>query len=153
MMTLVPSKFGNNNINKISQELEKKLRNLSKDILLCIISSKDYYFLYNKVKISTIVSCILGIEIINNKRVIEDVYSKNDNVKQNPLSDTANSVLLVGKKVLKKNSIFLEELQEQITKNYKDLEIESKYTFSKNKILSEIIIEGRKKFIQLEHFF
>jgi hydroxymethylpyrimidine pyrophosphatase-like HAD family hydrolase len=75
--------------------------------------------------------------------VIEDVNSKNDNFKQNPLPDTANSILLVDKKVLKKNSIFLEELQEQITKSYKDLEIESKYTFSENKILSGITIDGR----------
>ncbi len=57
-------------------------------------------------KFSTIVSCILGLEIINNKKVIEDVNSKNDNFKQNPLPDTANSILLVDKKVLKKRILF-----------------------------------------------
>ena len=123
--------------------MEKKLWDISKDIPLCIISSKDYYFLYNKVKFSTIVSCILGIEIVNNKRVVEDVNFKNDNLKQNHSPDTTNSILFVDKKILKKNSILLEELKEQIFKNYKDLEIESKYTFSENKILSGITIDGR----------
>ena len=77
-------------------------------------------------------------EIINNKREIKDVNSKNDDIKQNPLSDTASGILLVDKRILKKNSIFLKELQEQISKNYTDLEIDSKFTISENKILAGI---------------
>jgi hypothetical protein len=75
---LVPARVGNSTANTILSELEKELWNLSYNIPVCIISSKDYYFLKDKAKFSKILSCILGIEIINKKITKENECSAND---------------------------------------------------------------------------
>jgi hypothetical protein len=62
---LVPARVGNSMTNTIPDELEKELWNVAYNIPVCIISSKDYCFLRDKVKFSKILSCILGVEIIN----------------------------------------------------------------------------------------
>ena len=49
----------------IPAELEDILVDVSSAIPICIISSKDFYFLYNRVrKFSKIISCMLGIETL-----------------------------------------------------------------------------------------
>ncbi len=49
----------------IPPELEDMLYSISKNIPICIISSKDFYFLYEKIKkFSNILSCILGMETL-----------------------------------------------------------------------------------------
>jgi trehalose-6-phosphatase len=139
---LVPAQVGNSKINTISNELEKELLNVAYNIPICIISSKDCYFLKDKVKFSKILSCILGIEIINNMKIKENGYSTND-VRRIQNSNIMNCKLLVDKTTLKKNSTFLEQIHQQICTNYRDLEIELKYTLSENKILCGITMDGR----------
>ncbi|CAN5456003.1 hypothetical protein BH18THE1_BH18THE1_17030 [soil metagenome] len=77
--TLVPAQVGNSMANTIPNELEKELWNVAYNIPVCIISSKDYYFLKDKVRFSKILSCIIGIEIINKMKTKEnEYYAAND---------------------------------------------------------------------------
>ena len=50
--------------NKIPVELDDTLSEISKDIPVCVVSSKDYDFLCDKTRFARIVSCIMGIETI-----------------------------------------------------------------------------------------
>jgi HAD superfamily hydrolase (TIGR01484 family) len=50
--------------NRIPEHLEKLLAKISRQIPVCILSSKDYLFLHDKVPFANILSCILGIEIV-----------------------------------------------------------------------------------------
>ena len=64
---------------KIPLELEDTLSEISKDIPVCVVSSKDYDFLCDKTRFARIVSCIMGIEtIVLESRVANDnPHSKN----------------------------------------------------------------------------
>jgi HAD superfamily hydrolase (TIGR01484 family) len=69
--TLCPAAFvrGNGGSNsKIPPKLEKILWNISKEIPVCIVSSKDFFFLHDKTKFAKVVSCMMGIEtlVLNN---------------------------------------------------------------------------------------
>src|SRR5437899_7202987 len=65
--TLCPaaSVRGNGGSNsKIPPKLEKILWNISKEIPVCVVSSKDFFFLHDKTKFAKVVSCIMGIETL-----------------------------------------------------------------------------------------
>lgn len=141
--TLVPAQDGNSMTNTIPGELEKDLWNLSYHVPVCIISSKDYYFLKDKVKFSKILSCIMGIEIINKTITKENENSNANDVKSIQNSNIMDCRLLFDKTTLKKSSAFLEQIHQQIGKNYGDLDIELKHTLSENKILCGITMDGR----------
>ena len=66
--------------NKIPVELDAILSKISKAIPVCVISSKDFGFLSDKITFARIVSCIMGIETINLKRLVGDelIHIKND---------------------------------------------------------------------------
>jgi trehalose-6-phosphatase len=53
-----------NSSGMIPNELEQALVQLSERIPLCIISSKDFAFLHERVRFANILSCALGIETI-----------------------------------------------------------------------------------------
>jgi hypothetical protein len=56
------------------------LSEISKDIPVCIVSTKVFGFLHDKVRFARIVSCIMGIETIRQWQVgNDDVTAKNDN--------------------------------------------------------------------------
>ncbi len=141
--TLVPAQVGNSMTNTIPDELEKELWNVAYIIPVCIISSKDYYFLRDKVKFSKILSCILGVEIINKMKTKENEYSTTNDAKSMQNSVIKNCMLSVDKTTLKKNSIFLKQIHQQICTKYGDLETELKYTLSENKTLCGITMDGR----------
>jgi hypothetical protein len=77
----LPAQNGNSIANTIPGELEKVLWDLSYEVPVCIISSKDYYFLKDKVKFSKILSCIMRIEIINKKITKENEKSNANDLK------------------------------------------------------------------------
>src|SRR5215203_3658419 len=52
------------NTNAIPTELEDVLGNISAEIPVSVISSKDFEFLLKKVTFSRILSCIMGIETL-----------------------------------------------------------------------------------------
>src|SRR5215212_2406393 len=63
--TLVPTAHvKNTRINAIPTELEEILCNISAEIPVNIISSKDFEFLSKKVTFARVISCIMGIETL-----------------------------------------------------------------------------------------
>ena len=54
-----------NGIGKIPKELEQILFCISDQIPVCIISSKDFASLHNRVRFAKILSCVLGLETVN----------------------------------------------------------------------------------------
>jgi trehalose-6-phosphatase len=65
--TLCPTDSVKNKVGTIPEELEQILWDISRQIPVCIISSKDYHFLHSKTKFASILSCIMGIETISLK--------------------------------------------------------------------------------------
>ncbi len=141
--TLVPAQVGNSMTNTIPDELEKVLWDVAYNVPVCIISSKDYYFLRDKVKFSKTISCILGVEIINKMKTKENEYSTTNDAKSIQNSVIKNCMLLVYKTTLKKNLVFLKQIHQQLCTNYRNLKIELKYTLSENKILCGLTVDGR----------
>ena len=66
--TLCPTASIRNKENIIPEELENTLWDISEKIPICIVSSKDFDFLHNKIRFASIVSCLLGIETVALKR-------------------------------------------------------------------------------------
>ena len=141
--TLVPAQIGNSVTDAIPDELGRELWNVANTIPICIISSKDYYFLKDKVSFSKILSCILGIETISKSNIKDDEHpaANYQNVIQS--SNIIGCKLAVDKATLRTNSVFLKQIHRQICPNYGDLDLELKYTLSENKILSGITVDGR----------
>ena len=124
--------------NKIPVELDARLSEISRDIPVCVISSKDFGFLYDKIPFARIVSCIMGIETINVKRQVgnELIHINNDS---NVLFDTH---LITDIDTLTDNSVLLTSLAKEISHTFRDISIDYKYT-SKERILAGITIDYR----------
>jgi hypothetical protein len=123
--------------NKIPIELNETLSEISKYIPVCIVSSKDYGFLCDKIRFARIVSCIMGIETIRQRQVgNDDAPLKNGN---NAHSDT---YLITDITSLTENSKLLASLGKEISETFKEVEVEHKYT-SKERILAGITIDYR----------
>ena len=124
--------------NKIPVELDARLSEISRDIPVCVISSKDFGFLSDKITFARIVSCIMGIETINLKRLVGDelIHIKNDS---NVLFDTH---LITDIDTLTDNSVLLSSLAKEISHTFRDISIDYKYT-SKERILAGITIDYR----------
>ena len=97
--------------NKIPVELDARLSEISRDIPVCVMSSKDFGFLYDKIPFARIVSCIMGIETINVKRQVgnELIHINNDS---NVLFDTH---LITDIDTLTDNSVLLTSLAKEIS--------------------------------------
>lgn len=63
--TLCPTGSVKNKAGTIPEELEQVLWRISRQIPVCIISSKDYHFLHPRTKFASVLSCIMGIETIS----------------------------------------------------------------------------------------
>ena len=123
--------------NKIPMDLGDTLSEISKNIPVCIVSSKDYGFLCDKIRFAKIVSCIMGIETIRQLQVAnDDAHLKNGN---NTHSDT---YLITDITSLTENSKLLACLGKEISETFKDVEVENKYT-SRERILAGITIDYR----------
>ena len=62
--TLCPTSYVRSHANTIPSSLDQILWDISLEIPVCIISSKDYHFLHNKTRFARILSCIMGIETV-----------------------------------------------------------------------------------------
>ena len=123
--------------NKIPIELNDTLSEISKHIPVCIVSSKDYGFLYDKTRFARIVSSIMGIETIRQRQVgIDDVPIKNGNIAH------SDAHLITDITSLTENSKLLSSLGKEISESFKNVEVEHKYT-SKGRILAGITIDYR----------
>lgn len=121
------------NSNRIPTGLNETLSEISKDIPVCIVSTKDYGFLHDKVRFARIVSCIMGIETIKQWQVgNDDVTAKNDN----------DTHLVTDIKSLIDNSKLLDSLGMEISQTLKGVIVKHKYT-TKERILAGITIDYR----------
>jgi len=126
------------NGNKIPLELDATLSEISKAIPVCVVSSKDFGFLCDKIRFATIASCIMGIETIVLKREVRDelIRFKNDS---NVILDT-HSIMEIDS--LADNSILLSSLAKEISQTFNEITIDHKYT-TKERILAGITIDYR----------
>jgi hypothetical protein len=123
-------------VGTIPQELEQILFRISNRIPLSIISSKDYEFLYNRVRFASILSCVLGLETINHNP------HRND-TENNKLGCVGYQHLTTNKRSLKQNSKLLHNIVETLQNHkYKDIMIEEKYT-SDREILIGLTVDYR----------
>ena len=65
--TLCPTNSVMSDQDAIPENLDHILWEISGQLPVCIISSKDYHFLHPKTKFARILSCIMGIETITLK--------------------------------------------------------------------------------------
>ncbi len=140
----------------IPAELEAILVDVSSTIPICIISSKDFYFLYNRVrKFSKIISCMLGIETLFLKNVskikekdliVTDIYdlklyTDSINIKKNKFS--AFRHLLVNYENIMENSIILREISSFLGIHYPFINIEKKFSTVAKDVVGGITIDWR----------
>jgi HAD superfamily hydrolase (TIGR01484 family) len=120
--------------NKIPVELDNTLSEISKDIPVWVVSSKDYDFLCDKTRFARIVSCIMGIEtiVLESRGGNDDAHLKNGS-KAHLITDITS---------LSGNSKLLTSLGKEIAQTFSDVSINYKYT-SKERILAGITIDYR----------
>src|SRR6185437_13281784 len=136
-------------------KLEVTLFEISKCIPICIISSKDFYFLYGKVKkFSNIISCILGMETlildkdkdVKNKDMIIPLDNKNG---KEPVFNIDNSCSITSRHTLIDpedlviNSNILNEIAKYIETLHPTINIERKFLTIEH-LLGGITIDWRK---------
>lgn len=112
--TLVPAVgMRNSDKNMVPTGLTKILSEISKTIPVCILSSKDYFFLKDKVPFASVISCILGLETLTT-----------DSLRSRPASR-----LLVPNDILEKNSLILEAITAELSSMFSgSMSIETKRT-------------------------
>lgn len=139
--TLCPTDTAKNKTGTIPEELEQVLWSISRQIPICIISSKDYHFLRPRTKPARVLSCIMGIETINFgiRKEIENGSNNGDN-----LNCIKERYLLPNiENILKSKSVTLSKLAESIESKFKtNVMVERKHT-SDGKYLAGITIDYR----------
>ena len=152
----------NNSSRRIPTRSEKILWDISENIDTCIVSSKDFDFLHNRIKFAKIASCVMGIETLLHKAYktepkigesgLDGKRSENNNHNTTAIKSFAESDdelqcilstrLLSNKEILQHNSPLLHSLADEISLNFKDITIERKF-ISDNKILAGVTIDYR----------
>jgi hypothetical protein len=142
----------------IPLHLEDILCEISKSIPICIISSKDFYFLYEKVrKFSNILSCILGMEtlFLDNKDKVSHNGDTADSLGNNGKIDKSHTYiidnkysitskhLLVDYEVLLNNSAILNEIVNYFEIKYPLITIEKKFLSGSKSLLGGITVDWR----------
>lgn len=112
--TLVPAGgMRSSDKNRVPTGLSKTLSEISKTMPVCILSSKDYFFLKDKVPFASVVSCILGLETLTM-----------DGRRSRPISR-----LSVPNDILEKNASILEAITAELSSMFPDsISIETKRT-------------------------
>jgi HAD superfamily hydrolase (TIGR01484 family) len=132
--TSVRGDGSNNNWGTIPNELKQTLVQISERIPLCIISSKDFAFLHERVRFANILSCALGIEtIIHNPHYNDKEIVNFDCVRYQHLIASSHSLM--------ENSKSLRNVMNML-QSYNDITIEEKYTSDKQ-ILIGLTIDYR----------
>jgi HAD superfamily hydrolase (TIGR01484 family) len=125
-----------NGMGKIPQGLEQILCHLSDHIPVCIISSKDFASLHNRVRFAKVVSCVLGTETVIHNPHYGDYDIDN-------FDCIGYQYLITSSHYLMGNSKLLHNIAETLrNQNYNHLMIEEKYTSNK-KILIGLTIDYR----------
>ncbi len=102
--------------NMVPRRLEEILQEISKEIPICILSSKDYWFLSPRVQFASIISCIMGIETL--------VMDKSSDVRPK----IKDHRMLYENSTLIKSAKALEKLSEDVISRFPDIMVERKFT-------------------------
>lgn len=145
--TLCPTNSAKNVSSAIPHDLESVLCKISQIIPVCIISSKDYHFLYPKTRFAWVLSCMMGIETLdlrtNNEVLHEDDHGENN--RDNDSLRIKKQVLPVVKdrKTLESNSVLLSGLAGSIEERLgTTVKVERKFTSDRH-LLAGITVDYR----------
>jgi hypothetical protein len=130
--------YGEESHSLIPSELEDMLCSISENIPICIISSKDFYFLIEKIKkFSNTLSCVLGMETLflgdsdNNNTTLSLIDNKKIDTFHYSIIDNKYSIvsrhLLIEYEVLLSNSTILNEIVNYFEIKYPMINIEKKF--------------------------
>ncbi|MDQ3903625.1 MAG: hypothetical protein M3247_08305 [Thermoproteota archaeon] len=126
--------------NRIPPKIKEELLKISKQIPICIISSKEYFFLKETTTFARVISCLMGIEMVSFARN-EEVDGTTTTTEQSP---KFSRKLLANESQLLPNSDALEEIAQSIESDseFGSLIVERKYT-SDRRILAGITVDWR----------
>ncbi len=129
--------------NRIPLEIKKALQEIAEHIPVCIISSKDYFFLKETRVFAKVISCLMGIETL----VFPSDTATATIVDQEQQSPPIRRKLLVNKEEefdLTTRSCVLEDIAKSIDSepNFRSVMVERKYT-SDRRILAGVTVDWR----------
>ncbi len=137
--------------NFIPDHLNAVLWKISDRIPICIVSSKDFSFLHSRTKFSSVISCILGIETLIMKRhslqIGTDQTKLLDSIIPYALDCSDLSCVkgghIVNSNLLKKNSLIINQLADEVGSKFQEVNIEKKFTVTNKGYLAGITIDWR----------
>ena len=135
----------------IPPPIEDILCNISLSIPICIITSKDFDFIYPKTKkFAKILSCILGLEtfVLNGAKQID--YDNNIPNKNNKscLEDVIikDGISFFDSETLSINSEILSEIVSYLENEYMEINVEKKFLKGKQNLLGGITVDWRHSY-------
>jgi len=134
--TLCPMHSVRTSENKIPADLYQTLLSISNKIPVCILSSKDYFFLKDKVDFASIISCVNGIE--NFIRIKENNNPLSTEMEEGRSTQTLNNFnynCVLDKKQITENSLVFNNIVKEIKNTFRDLLVEEKHCYAKGEIL------------------
>jgi hydroxymethylpyrimidine pyrophosphatase-like HAD family hydrolase len=119
--------------NRIPSKIKQALQQISRYIPICIISSKDFFFLKEASSFARVISCLMGIEMLT--------FASN----HDPAADEPTQIhrkLLANESRFYTNSYWLEEIARNIESDieFEEIRVERKYT-SDRRILAGITLD------------
>jgi len=149
--TLCPTssiRYNYYNSNFIPRPIEDILCEISLSIPICIITSKDFDFIYPKTKkFAKILSCILGLEtfVLNDRKQNKH---DNNNPNKNNKSSLEDVIIKDGisyfdSETLPINSDILSEIVTYFEKEYKEINVEKKFLKGKQNLIGGITVDWR----------
>ena len=129
--------------NRIPLEIKKVLQEIAEQIPMCIISSKDYFFLKETRAFAKVISCLMGIETL----IFPSYTAAATTVDQGQQSPPIRRKLLVDKEEesdLTTRSCVLEDIAKSIESepDFSSVVVERKYT-SDRRILAGLTVDWR----------
>ena len=150
--TLCPTssiKYNYYNSNFIPRPIEDILCEISLSIPICIITSKDFDFIYPKTKkFAKILSCILGLEtfVLNNRKQIKydnNIPNKNNNISFIEDVIIKDGISYIDSETLSISSVILSEIATYLEKEYKEIKVEKKFLKGKQNLVGGITVDWR----------
>ena len=143
---------------QIPTELEETLYLMSSSIPVCIVSSKDFYFLYKRTKkFSKIISCLSGMETLclGEQSLNDSVVTSQVEFQSELLAEETDHTLpinsrqmLIDTETIMENSSILEKIASYFEYNYPSLQIEKKFLTIAKGVLGGITIDWRNNMQQ-----
>ncbi|HZD36850.1 MAG TPA: hypothetical protein VE130_16715 [Nitrososphaeraceae archaeon] len=145
--TLCPTNSAKNVSSIIPKDLESALWKMSQIIPVCIISSKDYHFLYPRTRFAWVLSCMMGIETLD-LRTRNEVLKEDDHGENNCDNDSLRIKkqiphIVKDRKALESSSLLLSGLAGSIEERLgSNIKVERKFTSDRH-LLAGITVDYR----------